>query len=130
MVLQFAIGKKGELNKVVFSTESGAKALDQAAVAAISASNPLPPLPTDYKGDRVVLQLTFCLQHAALNPILRIFPGRARISLSIPPFPICAPGCRMPIGRRAGALQILLNHFRAVETYKFEEPGLRKPDVP
>jgi TonB family protein len=59
VVLQFAIGKKGELNKVVFSTESGAKALDQAAVAAISASNPLPPLPTDFKGDRVVLQLTF-----------------------------------------------------------------------
>jgi len=59
VVLQFAIGKRGELNKVVFSTESGAKALDQAAVAAISASNPLPPLPTDFKGDRVVLQLTF-----------------------------------------------------------------------
>jgi TonB family protein len=59
VILQFAIGKRGELNKVVFSTESGAKALDQAAVAAISASNPLPPLPTDYKGDRVVLQLTF-----------------------------------------------------------------------
>jgi len=59
VVLQFAIGKRGELNKVVFSTESGAKALDQSAVAAISASNPLPPLPADFKGERVVLQLTF-----------------------------------------------------------------------
>lgn len=59
VVLQFAIAKQGAVAKVVFSTESGAKALDQAAVAAISASNPLPPLPVEFKGDRVVLQMTF-----------------------------------------------------------------------
>ncbi len=35
------------------------KALDQSAVAAISASNPLPPLPTEFKGDRIVLRMTF-----------------------------------------------------------------------
>ena len=57
--LQFAIVKQGTVTKVVFSTESGAKALDQAAVAAISASNPLPPLPLESRGDRVVLQMTF-----------------------------------------------------------------------
>jgi TonB family protein len=57
--LQFAIAKQGLVTKVIFSGESGAKALDQAAVAAISASNPLPPLPTEFKGDRVVLQMTF-----------------------------------------------------------------------
>ena len=28
-------------------------------MAAISASNPLPPLPTQFKGDRIVLQLKF-----------------------------------------------------------------------
>ena len=38
---------------------SGAEALDRAAVAGISASNPLPPLPTDYSGEVVRLQLTF-----------------------------------------------------------------------
>ena len=59
VMLQFAISKQGGVAKVVFSTESGAKALDQAAVAAISASNPLPPLPTEFKGDRIVLQMTF-----------------------------------------------------------------------
>ncbi|MCX6630742.1 MAG: hypothetical protein NTW28_24265, partial [Candidatus Solibacter sp.] len=32
---------------------------DKAAVAAISASNPFPPLPAEFKGDRVVLQLNF-----------------------------------------------------------------------
>ncbi len=58
-VLLFAIAKQGTVTKVSFSTESGAKALDEAAVAAISASNPLPPLPKGFSGDRIVLQLTF-----------------------------------------------------------------------
>lgn len=58
-VLEFAIAKQGAVTKVIFSSESGAKALDQAAVAAISASNPLPPLPKDYRGDRIVLRMTF-----------------------------------------------------------------------
>ena len=59
VVLEFAIAKPGLVTKVIFSSESGAKALDQSAVAAISASNPLPPLPTDFKGDRIVLRMTF-----------------------------------------------------------------------
>lgn len=57
--LQFAIAKQGLVAKVIFSSQSGAKALDQSAVAAISASNPLPPLPPEFKGDRIVLQMTF-----------------------------------------------------------------------
>jgi periplasmic protein TonB len=59
VVLEFAIAKQGLVTKVIFSTESGAKALDQSAVAAISASNPLPPLPAEFKGDRIVLRMTF-----------------------------------------------------------------------
>jgi TonB family protein len=59
VILEFAIAKQGLVTKVIFSTESGAKALDQSAVAAISASNPLPPLPGDFKGDRIVLRMTF-----------------------------------------------------------------------
>jgi len=59
VVLQFAVVKQGLVTKVVFNGQSGAKALDQSAVAAISASNPLPPLPVEFKGDRIVLQMTF-----------------------------------------------------------------------
>jgi len=59
VVLEFAIAKQGVVTKVIFSTESGAKALDQSAVAAVSASNPLPPLPRDFKGQRIVLRMTF-----------------------------------------------------------------------
>jgi TonB family protein len=59
VVLEFAIAKQGLVQKIIFSSESGAKALDQSAVAAISASNPLPPLPSEFKGDRIVLRMTF-----------------------------------------------------------------------
>jgi len=57
--IQFAISKDGKIPKLVIVMPSGAEALDRAAVAGISASNPLPPLPTDYSGEVVRLQLTF-----------------------------------------------------------------------
>ena len=38
---------------------AGTDALDRAAVAAISASYPFPPLPAEYKGDQIRLQLAF-----------------------------------------------------------------------
>jgi TonB family protein len=57
--LLFAIVKNGNVSKVTYAFQSGADALDKAAVAAISASNPFPPLPAEFKGDRVVLQLNF-----------------------------------------------------------------------
>ena len=38
---------------------SGENALDRAAVAVISASVPFPPLPSEFKGDRIVLQMNF-----------------------------------------------------------------------
>jgi TonB family protein len=59
VVLDFAIAKQGLVAKVVYTDQSGTKALDEAAVAAISASNPLPPLPREFKGDRIVLRMTF-----------------------------------------------------------------------
>jgi TonB family protein len=59
VVLEFAIAKQGLVAKVIYSSQSGAKPLDEAAVAAISASNPLPPLPKEFKGDRIVLRMTF-----------------------------------------------------------------------
>ncbi len=59
VALEFAIAKQGLVVKVIYSTQSGMKPLDEAAVAAISASNPLPPLPKEFKGDRIVLRLTF-----------------------------------------------------------------------
>src|ERR1039457_4363223 len=48
--LLFAIAKSGNVSKVTWAFQSGADALDKAAVAAISASNPFPPLPVEFKG--------------------------------------------------------------------------------
>ena len=57
--LLFAIVKSGTVSKVTYAFQSGTDSLDKAAVAAISASNPFPPLPAEFKGERVVLQLNF-----------------------------------------------------------------------
>ena len=57
--IQFAIARDGNVPKLVIAEGSGADALDRAAVAGISASVPFPPLPNEYKGDRIVLQFNF-----------------------------------------------------------------------
>ncbi len=59
VVAQFAISRDGSVPRLVLATESGTKALDQAAVSAISMSVPFPELPPGYDSDRVRLQLTF-----------------------------------------------------------------------
>jgi TonB family protein len=59
VTLEFSILKDGAVQKIVFAGQSGSMALDNASVAAISASNPLPSLPKDFKGDRIVLEMTF-----------------------------------------------------------------------
>jgi TonB family protein len=59
VAVQFSIGTDGKIQKIVLMTESGAKPLDEAAVAALSMSNPLPNLPREFKGQRIVLQFTF-----------------------------------------------------------------------
>ena len=57
--LLFKILRTGKVDKVTWAFQSGAETLDRAAVAAISMSNPFPPLPAEFKGENVVLQLNF-----------------------------------------------------------------------
>lgn len=57
--IQFAISRDGSVPKLVIAMPSGAEALDRAAVAGISASNPFPPLPTEFAGNVIKLQFTF-----------------------------------------------------------------------
>jgi len=59
VAIQFAIARSGVVNKVVFVQNSGTDALDRATVAGVEMSNPFPPLPSEYKGERVVLQFNF-----------------------------------------------------------------------
>jgi TonB family protein len=59
VVIQFAISKDGNVPKLVIAIPSGADPLDRAAVAAISATNPFPPLPQEFKGSQIRLQFAF-----------------------------------------------------------------------
>ncbi len=57
--IQFSIARDGHVPKLVIAASSGADPLDRAAVAGISASVPFPPLPAEFKGDRIILQFNF-----------------------------------------------------------------------
>ena len=59
VVVQFAIDREGGVPKLVIAVPSGAEPLDRAAVAGVSASNPFPPLPSEFKGGQIRLQFTF-----------------------------------------------------------------------
>jgi TonB family protein len=59
VLIQFAIDRSGGVPKLVIADGAGTDALDRAAVAAISASYPFPPLPLEYKGDQIRVQLAF-----------------------------------------------------------------------
>lgn len=59
VVLQFSVDRRGGVPKLVIANTSGTAAFDQAAVASVSASNPFPPLPNEYQGTEIRLQLAF-----------------------------------------------------------------------
>ncbi|HZT29819.1 MAG TPA: TonB family protein [Bryobacteraceae bacterium] len=59
VAIQFAISRSGSVPKLVIVSPSGTEAFDRAAVAGISASNPFPPLPAEFKGDQIRLQFNF-----------------------------------------------------------------------
>ncbi len=59
VVLQFSISRTGTVPKLVIVMPSGTEAFDRAAVAGVSASNPFPPLPANFTGDTIRVQLAF-----------------------------------------------------------------------
>ena len=58
-VIEFIIDRDGSIPKLVTANTSGSEPLDRAAVAGLSMSNPLPPLPAGFKGLQVRLAFTF-----------------------------------------------------------------------
>ncbi|MEX2301923.1 MAG: energy transducer TonB, partial [Bryobacterales bacterium] len=59
VAIQFIIAKDGMVPKLVIGDSSGTPHLDRAAVAGISASVPFQPLPSEFAGEEVRLQLVF-----------------------------------------------------------------------
>ena len=57
--IEFAITKDGKVADMRLTAGSGDVALDRAAWAGISASNPFPPLPTDFTGPYLALRFRF-----------------------------------------------------------------------
>jgi TonB family protein len=51
--LTFNIGRDGTISGVEVQQSSGVPSLDRSAQRAVLASNPLPPLPADYRGSTV-----------------------------------------------------------------------------
>jgi TonB family protein len=65
VTIQLLVLRQGSVGKLVIAGSSGVEPLDRAAVAGISASNPFPPLPAEFRGDSVRLQFTFLYNVAA-----------------------------------------------------------------
>lgn len=59
VALELAIMKDGTISGLKVASSSGVEALDQATVDGISASSPLPPLPTQFKGQSLKLRMRF-----------------------------------------------------------------------
>lgn len=64
-VLEFIINRDGSIPKLVTAESSGLDPLDRAAIAGLSMSNPLPPLPAGFKGEQVRLAFSFACNMAA-----------------------------------------------------------------
>jgi TonB family protein len=54
-----SISRDGAVRDAWLAETSGSDSLDQAALAAVQASNPLRALPADFTGDRLVLRVRF-----------------------------------------------------------------------
>jgi len=59
VVLQFEVLKAGNVSRIWLVSGSQSDPLDRAALASISASNPFPPLPEEFKGPHIRLQIMF-----------------------------------------------------------------------
>ena len=59
VALVFEIVKDGGVNQLRLISSSGSQALDLAALASIKASNPFPPLPSEFTGKRLVLEFIY-----------------------------------------------------------------------
>jgi TonB family protein len=57
--VQFAIRRDGTVPKVVFAQQTGVPSLDNATIQAISGGGPFGPLPAQFRGSEIHVQMTF-----------------------------------------------------------------------
>jgi TonB family protein len=59
VAIQFSISREGDVPKLVIASSAQSPPLDRASVAGVSASQPFPPLPAEFTGDEIRVQLVF-----------------------------------------------------------------------
>jgi TonB family protein len=59
VVIAFAVGKDGAIRNVVVKSRSSINSFNNSAYYAVTASNPLAPLPREYPDESAVFALTF-----------------------------------------------------------------------
>lgn len=59
VAIQFSISREGDVPKLVIASSARSQPLDRASVAGVSASLPFPPLPEEFSGDEIRVQLVF-----------------------------------------------------------------------
>jgi TonB family protein len=57
--VQFAIQRDGTVRKISFAQQTGDATLDNATIAAISGGGPFGPLPMQYRGSEIHVQMNF-----------------------------------------------------------------------
>ena len=60
--VQFQVQRDGKIENITLKATAGNDELDQAALNAIRHSNPLDPLPTEFKGSYIELRYSFAMQ--------------------------------------------------------------------
>jgi TonB family protein len=73
--IEFFIMKDGKVGTMKIHATSGDVALDRAAWASITASNPFPPLPTEFSGQRLGLRFHYFYNRQAPDISIRISPS-------------------------------------------------------
>ena len=59
VIIIFKIVRNGSVPGLLLESPSGTQSFDQAASAAINASNPFPPLPSEFHGPEITLRFSF-----------------------------------------------------------------------
>jgi protein TonB len=61
-LVQFVVGRGGEITRVSLAASSGVSFFDREAVAAVKSASPLPPLPAKFGGGELPVTIRFTLK--------------------------------------------------------------------
>jgi TonB family protein len=121
VVIEFAILKDGRVAGMKIASSSGDIGLDHGAWGGITASNPFPPLPSDFAGKYLALRFSFLynedksdLGDVPLNP-----PSRSETIVTI----YSPPSLRVPVGGSQTITAVAKGNTDTAVTWSVTGPG-------